>query len=138
MAIREVLLDTNAYVAFKRDLPDAVEIIRHASLIGINSIVLGELLGGFAVGSREAANRQELKSFLSSSRVQLYVVDDDTAAHYAAVYLHLRKKGRPIPTNDIWIAATALQHSLAVFTYDNHLQMVDGIVVGNQLVDFIV
>ena len=138
MAIREVLLDTNAYVAFKRDLPDAIEIIRHAPLIGLNSIVLGELLGGFAVGSREAANRQELKSFLSSSRVRLYVVDDDTSSLYAAVYLSLRKKGRPIPTNDIWIAATALQHNLAVFTYDKHLREVDGIVVGNQLTDFVI
>jgi tRNA(fMet)-specific endonuclease VapC len=92
VAIREILLDTNAYAAFKRDLADAVEIIRHAPLIGINSIVLGELLGGFAVGSREAANRQELKSFLSSSRVRLYAVDDNTAAHYAAVYLNPAKK----------------------------------------------
>jgi tRNA(fMet)-specific endonuclease VapC len=138
VAIREVLLDTNAYAAFKRDLLDAVEIIRHAPLIGVNSIVLGELLSGFAVGSREAANRQELALFLSSSRVRVYTVDDGTAAHYAGVYMNLRNKGKPIPTNDIWIAATALQHRLAVFTYDKHFQAVDGLAIGSQLADFVV
>jgi predicted nucleic acid-binding protein len=51
--VRDVLLDTNAYVAFKRGLPDAVDVITHIPRIGINSIVLGELLSGFAVGTRE-------------------------------------------------------------------------------------
>jgi tRNA(fMet)-specific endonuclease VapC len=60
VAVRNILLDTNAYAAFKRGAPDAVEIIRHVPLIGISSIVLGELLGGFAAGTRETANRQEL------------------------------------------------------------------------------
>lgn len=58
MAVRSILLDTNAYAAFKRDAPEAVEIIRYAPLIGISSIVLGEVLSGFAVGTREATNRQ--------------------------------------------------------------------------------
>lgn len=137
MAVREILLDTNAYAAFKRNVPDAVEIIRHAPLIGINSIVLGELLGGFAVGTREAANKQELKRFFNSDRVKLFSVDDSTAEYYAMVYRDLKRKGRPIPTNDMWIAATALQHGLAVFSYDDHFQAVDGIIVGNRLLDFV-
>jgi predicted nucleic acid-binding protein len=137
VAIRGILLDTNAYAAFKRNVPDAIDIIRQAPLIAINSVVLGELLGGFAVGSREATNRQELNLFLSSSRVRLYAVDADTAAFYATVYLNLRKKGPPLPTNDMWIAATAMQHGMAVFTYDKHLQAVDSITAGNRLADFI-
>lgn len=137
MAVREILLDTNAYAAFKRNVPDAVEIIRHAPLIGINSIVLGGLLGGFAVGTREAANKQELKRFFNSDRVKLFSVDDSTAEYYAMVYRDLKRKGRPIPTNDMWIAATALQHGLAVFSYDDHFQAVDGIIVGNRLLDFV-
>ena len=137
MAIRDILLDTNAYAAFKRNAPEAVEIIRHAPLIAINSVVLGELLGGFAVGSRETLNRQELKRFLDSGRVKLFPVDDGTAEYYATVYRNLRDKGRPIPTNDMWIAATAFQHGLAVFSYDSHLRYVEGIIVGNLLSDFI-
>jgi predicted nucleic acid-binding protein len=137
MAVREILLDTNAYSAFKRNAPDAVEIIRHAPVIGINSIVLGELLGGFAAGKREAINRQELKQFLGSKRVRLLAVDESTAEYYAMVYRNLRQKGQPIPTNDMWIAATALQHGLALFTYDGHFQHVDGLKSGNHLSDFI-
>ena len=136
MAIREILIDTNAYAAFKRNAPDAVEIVRRVPLIVVNSIVLGELLSGFAVGSREAINKHELNLFLSSPRVKQVSIDNSTAEHYATVYRELRKKGHPIPTNDLWIAASAFQHNLAVFTYDNHFQAIDGLIAGNQLSDF--
>ena len=137
MAVREILLDTNAYSAFKRNSPDAVEIIKHAPVIGVNSIVLGELLGGFAVGTREAMNRQELKQFLSSKRIKLLTVDEGTAEYYSVIYRNLKQKGQPIPTNDMWIAANALQHDLIVFTYDGHFQHIDGLNIGNRLSHFI-
>ena len=131
MAVRDVLLDTNAYVAFKRGTPDAVDVLRHAPRIGMSSIVLGEVLSGFAVGTREAENRQELEQFLASERVHQLVVDVATAAHYAVVYREIRRRGRPIPTNDMWIAATALQHGFAVFSYDGHFPEVPGLHVGH-------
>jgi len=137
VAIKDVLLDTNAYVAFKQGRADAVEVFQRVRRIGINCIVLGELLSGFAVGAREAENRQELQRFLASERVDRLVVDAETAAHYAAVYRNLRRRGRPIPTNDMWIAATALQHGLAVFSYDRHFQEVPGLHVGIRLDDFL-
>jgi predicted nucleic acid-binding protein len=137
VAVRQIVLDTNAYAAFKRNLPEAVEVIRRAPLIGINTIVLGELLAGFAVGTREAANKQELKIFLASPRVRLFGLDENTAEWYATVYRDLKRKGRPIPTNDMWVAATALQHGLAVFSFDSHFQHVEGIVVGTALDDFV-
>jgi tRNA(fMet)-specific endonuclease VapC len=110
VAVRDILLDTNAYIAFKRGTPDAVDVVTHVPWIGINSVVLGELLSGFAVGAREAANRQELQQFLASERVHQLVIDAHTAAHYAVVYRELRRRGRPISTNDMWTAATALHH----------------------------
>jgi len=137
MAMRNILLDTNAYVAFKCGAPEAVEIIRYSPLIAISAIVLGELLGGFAIGTREAANRGELERFLAADRVRLLHVDSGTAEHYAAVYRELRRKGQPIPTNDMWIAATALQHRLAVFSYDTHYRAVSGLVVGSRLGEFL-
>jgi predicted nucleic acid-binding protein len=137
MAIRDILLDTNAYVAFKRGVPKVVEVIRHAPLIGMNSVVLGELLAGFAVGSREAANVEELKRFMGTPRVRLFSLDDVTASHYAGVYRDLRRIGQPIPTNDMWIAATALQHQLAVVSLDGHFKAVKGLVAGANLSDFI-
>jgi predicted nucleic acid-binding protein len=96
---------------------------------------LGELLAGFAVGSREAKNRTELQQFLASDRVHILFIDDSTAAYYATVYRLLRSKGRPIPTNDMWIAASALQHGYALFSYDGHFQAIDGLRVGATPVD---
>jgi hypothetical protein len=58
--LKPILLDTNAYTAFKRNVFDAVEIIRYAPLLAFNSVILGELLGGFSVGSKESINRSEL------------------------------------------------------------------------------
>jgi predicted nucleic acid-binding protein len=137
VAVREILLDTNAYAAFKRDAPEAVEIIQHAPSVCISVTVLGELFAGFALGSRETTNRQELQQFFQSPRAKLLPVDEGTAERYALIYRSLRTKGKPIPTNDMWIAATALQHDLAVFTSDAHFHEVDGLVVGTQLTDFI-
>ena len=134
--MRGILIDTNAYGAFKEGRPEAVAILRHAPLIGFSTVVLGELLGGFAAGAREASNREQLLAFLASERVRVYSVDSDTAESYARLYLSLRRKGTPIPTNDLWIAATARQHSLAVFTYDRHFREVEGVTAGNRLEDF--
>jgi predicted nucleic acid-binding protein len=137
VAIRNILLDTNAYVAFKQGLAEAVEVLQHAPRIGLNRIVLGELLSGFAVGRREQENRQELERFLASDRVDQLVVDIETAEHYAAVYHDLRRRGRPIPTNDMWIAASALQHGLAIFSHDGHFHEVPDLTVGTRLADFV-
>jgi tRNA(fMet)-specific endonuclease VapC len=138
LALKRLLFDTNAYSAFKQDQPDAVEIVQHATSIVFNSIVLGELLSGFASGTREAQNRQELEEFCSSKRVQRLLVDDRTAEFYARISSDLRQRGRPIPTNDMWIAASAFQHNLAVFTYDPHFQYIDGLSIGRGLEDFLV
>jgi predicted nucleic acid-binding protein len=138
VAIKGILLDTNAYAAFKQNNSDAVEIIRCMPLIAISSIVLGELLAGFAVGKREKANREELNCFLNSARVKLFSANQNTAECYAKIYQNLRQKGKPIPTNDMWIAAIAIQHGLPIFSYDSHFEYVEGIISGSCLSDFIV
>ena len=130
MAVNDILLDTNAYTAFKQGHPDAVEIVQRATRLALCSIVLGELLAGFAIGSREAKNQAELRQFLRSERVHILTVDEGTAAFYAAVYRGLRVKGHPIPTNDMWIAAAALQHGWPLYSYDGDFQYVDGLTVG--------
>lgn len=96
-----ILLDTSADAAFKRGEPDAVSVIQQAPTIALNSVVLGELLGGFAAGSREQQNRAELEAFLSITRVWVAPVDRLTAEQYAGVYSALREGGTPIPTNDM-------------------------------------
>lgn len=135
--MRQILLDTNAYAAFKRGNQEALDILRHAQFVGISSVVLGELLSGFAAGRREAENRRELKMFLDSPRVRVLLVDEGTAEFYARTYVGLKRKGTPIPTNDLWVAATALQHGVAIFSYDQHFQAIDGVIVGSRLSDFL-
>ena len=89
-------------------------------------MVLGKLPGGFALGTRAGANRRQLARFLSSPRVTVLVVGPKTAEHYADVYAQLRRKGRPIPSNDMWMAASAQEHGLALFTRDVHFQEIEG------------
>ena len=140
MAVSPILLDTNAYAAFKRGDAEAIVILRAAETIGFSAVVLGELLSGFAFGNREADNRRELSEFLASPRVNLLPVTEDTAGFYARVYRvyqGLRRKDKPIPTNDLWIAATALQRGFAVFTHDRHFAEIDGLLTGQQLADFL-
>jgi predicted nucleic acid-binding protein len=135
--MRPILLDTNAYAAFMLGEAAVVEVVAHAERLCLNSIVLGELLGGFAAGSREAKNRAELARFLDSPRVEVVAVTAQTADHYALVYLGLRRKGQPIPTNDLWIAASALEHGAALLTHDSHFAHIDGLRCGQRLEDFL-
>ena len=125
--MRRILLDTNMYAAFKRGDHDVVELLRLADEIALSSTILGELLAGFAGGRRESSNREELAAFLDSPRVRVIDVDARTADQYARVYTLLRRKGRPIPTNDLWIAASALQHGYLLASRDEHFAAIEGL-----------
>lgn len=125
--MKRLLLDTNTYVAFKRGDDDAVELLRLADEVHVSTVVLGELLAGFAAGSRERRNREELTAFLDSPRVSIDAVDEGTADSYGRVFALLRRKGRPIPTNDLWIAATALQHGLVLATRADRFAAIEGL-----------
>ena len=77
--MKQLLIDTNVYVAFKRNEPKVNELLRQAESIAVNTVVLGELLAGFKGGIRETANRKELDQFLDSPRVELLVLDESSA-----------------------------------------------------------
>jgi tRNA(fMet)-specific endonuclease VapC len=131
--VTPILIDTNAYAAFKQGNADAISVLQQAPTIALNTIVLGELLSGFALGSREDINRRELAEFVESPRVIILPLDRRTAEHYSSVYLSLRRAATPIPTNDIWIAASALQHNLSLYTFDRHFQAIAGLRIGRSL-----
>jgi predicted nucleic acid-binding protein len=135
--MRPIALDTNAYTAFKRGDKAIVAVLQHAPLIVVCVTVLGELLGGFAAGQRESANRSELTQFLNTPRVKVVPSTTATSDLYALVYAALRRKGQPIPTNDLWIAASSLEHGVALLTLDTHFKSIDGLRVGACLDDFI-
>lgn len=127
--MKNIQIDTNLYVAFKRKQQSAVELLRQVEYIGMSTVVLGELLAGFRCGSREAENRQELDHFLDSPRVEILNLDEETADFYAEVFRALKEKGRPIPSNDLWIAAASLRHGLALATLDDHFRHIDGLLL---------
>ena len=135
--MRPIALDTNAYAAFKRGDADIVAVLQHAPSIIVCVTVLGELLGGFATGQRESVNRGELAQFINTPRVKVVPGTVATADLYALVYAALRRKGQPIPTNDLWIAASSLEHGAALLSFDAHFRYIDGLRVGTRLADFI-
>ncbi|NIM94765.1 MAG: PIN domain-containing protein [Anaerolineales bacterium] len=124
-----LMLDTSAYAAFKRGHPDAVDALRKARSILIPAIVMGELLAGFEVGSNRQKNRTELTEFQRSPRVNTVGIMGETAERYAHIYAYLREIGSPIPTNDLWIAASAMEHSAELLTFDDHFQNIPQIIV---------
>jgi tRNA(fMet)-specific endonuclease VapC len=131
--MKHISLDTCAYSEFKCGNNNVIEIIQNVDTINISSIVIGELLAGFAIRSREKNNRKELSDFLNSDRCQIIVIDKNTAIYYARIYKILRQKGTPIPINDLWIAALAMQHGHILCTLDKHFQHIDGLLVFSQL-----
>jgi predicted nucleic acid-binding protein len=128
--MKPIVIDTSGYSEFKRGDANAIAVINSAPVIGFTPIVAGELLAGFAAGSQLTKNRKELQDFLTLTQVIQFVIGRRTAEHYADVYQSLRKAGTPIPTNDLWVAASALEHGYAVFTYDQHFQFVPGLQFG--------
>lgn len=127
--MKRILVDTNAYAAFKKNEDVAVATFRAVEYIGVNITVLGELFSGFRGGNKELQNKKELEQFLDSPRVNVITLDEETAEFYARIYWDLKKKGAPIPTNDIWIAASAMRHGLSLFTYDEHFNNIDGLIL---------
>ncbi len=116
----KVLMDTSAYAAFLRGDPGVKEALQQADEIVFNPVVLGELKAGFLMGKNEKRNRAILRDFLSSPRVIIAEIDEETSERYAVIVQSLRMKGTPIPTNDLWIAASAMQHGLKILTTDKH------------------
>jgi predicted nucleic acid-binding protein len=127
--MKRIILDTNFYAAFKKNEVTAVSMLSRADFVGVSTVILGELLAGFRYGSREDLNRQELDEFLDSPRVDILPIDADTAEFYAQVFHELKLKGRPIPSNDLWLAASALQHGLSLATFDDHFSSISGLLL---------
>ena len=117
-----VLLDTSAYSALYRGHKPVLDVMQRSETVAVSAVVLGELYGGFRAGNRWTENTTQLAQFLSKPSVRVLHVTEETALRYAEVDVYLRKKGRPIPRNDVWIAAVALEHGLQLLTLDVHFR----------------
>jgi tRNA(fMet)-specific endonuclease VapC len=126
--MRRILLDTSAYAAFMRGHSGVKRAVQQADEIYVTPVVLGELRAGFMRGRWRRKNEEELRTFLASPRVSLVPVDEVTSERYAVILNALWRVGTPLPTNDMWIAASAMQHGFSILTTDRHYQQVRQVV----------
>ena len=117
-------LDTSAYSRFQRGDGRVVEILDRAEWIGVPVMTLGELRAGFLLGDRRDRNEEELQAFLANPVVDTLAADEEVSRHYAEIVFDLRRAGTPLPTNDIWIAATTARVGALVLTFDGHFEKI--------------
>lgn len=120
-----MILDTSALSAFVDGDAAVGEILRRQSRAAIPVIVLGE----FRYGIAQSRHRRAYEAWLDSElrHFDVLAVTESTAAAYAALRVALKLAGRPVPANDAWIAALALQHRLVVLSRDQHFDAVPGL-----------
>jgi len=124
----KILLDTTGYVGFKRGTEEMVDIITSSELVLFSPVVLGELMFGFRNGNRFKKNMDELNKFLDHEVVEIVHIGKTTSDRYSRIALHLKRQGTPIPSNDIWIAAQAMEHGAELITLDRHFENIAGLV----------
>ncbi len=121
------LLDTNAIVALQKNDPAFLALLQQGDDLFIPTVVIGELYYGAANSGRVAENTKVIDDLVAWNVI--LACDTVTAKHYGQIRHQLRVKGRPLPENDIWIAAVAIQHGLTVVTRDAHFQEIAGLTV---------
>lgn len=120
-----MILDTNALSAFVDGEAGVGEALRREALVAIPVIVLGEFRYGIAESRHRAAYAAWLEKHLP--HFDILEVTEATAIAYAGLRVTLKRSGRPIPANDAWIAALALQHRLPVLSRDEHFDVIPGL-----------
>lgn len=125
--VMKTLLDTNAYSELKRGHEGVAMLVRRSTQLFFSPVVAGELLHGFRAGSKFEENAEQLRLFLASPYVTVSPVTLHTAERFARITSLLRKKGTPIPTNDIWIAAQAMETGADLISFDEHFSRIDGL-----------
>ena len=120
-----MILDTNSLSAFADDVSEVIATLREAESVQVSVISLGEFLFGIA----QSRHRLDYEHWLRANLPFYGVleVDHETARTYAEIRLELKRAGRPIPVNDLWIASQARQHNLPILSRDRHFDAVKGL-----------
>jgi len=117
-----LLLDTNRYKDFCSGEAVIVQALRRADEVFMPFVTLAELRAGFACGTKASTNANVLTRFLNRPRVRTLYADEETTHHYANLFRQLRQQATPMPTNDLWLAALAVQHDLLLASRDGHFE----------------
>ncbi len=131
--MKKILLDTNAFTRFLAGDEKVLSYLGRADKVFMSVFALGELFAGFRAGGKEKQNIQILERFLQKSTVNVLEASKDTAEIFGFIKDALRKSGKPIPINDIWITAHALETGSVLITYDSHFLGVPGLRVWDEL-----
>ena len=123
------LLDTNIIIALFDEDEKVISQVNQAQEVYLPVIVIGELYYGAYYSKREEENVRKIDNL--RTEVSILDCDDSTAKIYGQVKTQLRRRGRPIPENDLWIAATALQYDLTLAARDSHFENIDGLELEN-------
>jgi predicted nucleic acid-binding protein len=123
----KLLLDTNRLSDALAEVGEVLDRLEVAEAIAVPVIVLGELRSGFLRGKRHSENESRLSWFLAQDGVSTLAIDGPVSHRYASLHQTLRARGRPIPTNDLWIASLALEHGLVLYTRDAHFAELPGL-----------
>lgn len=122
-----LVLDTSAYSYFRAGHPSALDAMSNAVAILMPVTVLGELFAAFEIGSRARENSATLRDFLAEPFVSVVDTTRSIAERYGRLFASLRRAGTPIPTTDVWIAATALAVEGHLLTFDADFRHVEGL-----------
>lgn len=119
-----MILDTNALSAAADGDAALTAVLSRADQMAIPAIVLGEYRYGIALSRHRASYERWLEGLLQDCIV--LDISEPTTHHYAHISVELKRLGKPIPTNDLWIAALCRQHSLPLLSRDRHFDSVQG------------
>jgi predicted nucleic acid-binding protein len=119
-----VALDTNRLTDLLRGDARLAETLGACDEVWIPLVVLGEIKAGFHGGTERHRNEALLQRFLAKATVSVLLPGRETAEHYARLFVQLRRSGTPVPDNDLWIAALALEHDLTLITRDRHFERI--------------
>lgn len=122
-----IILDTNAYTSYLAGDNDVLNSLAAADITFFSIFVLGELYAGFKGGTREKQNNELLQSFLRKPRVSVLNAGSETAEIFGHLKNILQRSGTPLPINDVWIAAHAMETGSVVVTYDKHFTKIPGL-----------
>ncbi|OIP36480.1 MAG: VapC toxin family PIN domain ribonuclease [Deltaproteobacteria bacterium CG2_30_66_27] len=123
----KLLLDTSAYSGFRRGVSSVVEKISGSDSVLISPVMLGELMFGLRKGGKFEQNMRMLRRFLDHEAVEVAPLGAVTADRYSRIVMQLKKDGSPMPINDVWIAAQAMEHGAELLTSDRHFEQVAGL-----------
>lgn len=126
-SFERLVLDTSAYSHFRHGHSEVLDLLAVAEIVFLPTIVLGELEAAFELGSRPKENRVALREFLAEPSVVSAPVSESVARRYGQLFAQLRRAGTPIPVNDVWIAATALERRGHLLTFDSDFGRIAGL-----------